>query len=78
VGGVDVNRNMACGLSTSNIGDHSVEFVLLPLLTGHVFMFGLPAIVARLQGRQINLSQQVMIADTETTDFGDPFLLVSQ
>src|SRR5215475_10999526 len=75
VGGVDVNRNMACSLSASNIGDHSVEFVLLPLRTGHVFMLGLPAIVARLQGRQINLSQEVMIADTEATDFGDPFLL---
>src|SRR5262245_18432456 len=38
-------------------------------------MLGLPAIVARLQGRQINLRQEVMIADTEATDFGDPVLL---
>src|SRR5262249_28238734 len=75
VGGVDVNRNMPCCLAAANIGNHAVEFGLLPLLTGHGFMLGLPAIVARLQGRQINLRQEVMIADTEATDFGDPVLL---
>src|SRR5215475_6971452 len=75
VGGVDVNLDMMRWIPHGNIGGYSDQLFGLAVEKGLVAMLGLPPVVALLEGLQIHLSQEVMVANTEAAYSGDSFFL---
>src|SRR5882724_7219935 len=75
VGGVDVNLNMMRRVPHRHIGGYSDQLFGLAVEPGLVAMLGLPPVVALLEGLQVHLGQEVMVAHTEAAYSGDPFLL---
>src|SRR5262250_1183877 len=75
VGGVDVNLDMMRRVPHGHIGGYADQLFGLTVEQGLVAMLGLPPVVAPLEGLQVHLGQEVMVANTEATDSGDPFLL---
>src|SRR5215471_8884740 len=75
VGGVDVNLDMMRRVPHGHIGGDSDQLFGLAVEQGLVAMLGLPPVVAPLEGFQVHLGQEVMVAHPEATDAGDPFLL---
>src|SRR5439155_22974254 len=75
VGGVDVNLDMMRRVPHGNIGGYSEQLFGLAVEPGLMAMLGLPPVVALLEGLQVHLGQEVMVANPEAADSGDPVLL---
>src|SRR5712691_11465075 len=75
VGGVDVNLDMMRRVPHGHIGGYSDQLFGLAVEQGLVAMLGLPPVVALLEGLQVHLGQEVMVAHTEAAYAGDPVLL---
>src|SRR6266850_347766 len=75
VGGVDVNLDMMRRVPHRHIGSYSNQLFGLAVEPGVVAMLGLSPVVALLEGLQVDLGQEVMVAHTEAAYAGDPFLL---
>src|SRR5229473_3527926 len=75
VGGVDVNLDMMRRVPHGHIGGYSDQLFGLAVEKGLVAMLGLPPVVALLEGIQVHLGQEIMVANTEAAYSGDPVLL---
>src|SRR5712691_1549882 len=75
VGGVDVHRDRMRWVPHGHLGGDSAQLFGLAVEQGVVAMLGLPPVVALLEGLQVHLGQDVMVANTEAAYAGDPVLL---
>src|SRR5437879_12215247 len=58
-----------------HIGGDADQLFGLAVEQGLMAMLGLPPVVAPLEGLQVHLGQEVMVAHPEAAYAGDPFLL---
>src|SRR5262245_36142420 len=75
VGRVDMNLDMVRWVPHGHIGGDADQLFGLAVEQGLMAMPSFPLVVTPREGLQVHLGQEIMVAQPEATDAGDPFFL---